>query len=609
ARPNDVCGVGVAYGARIAGERLISDWPTDSDEAAAFTWYMDKNDIYSSSWGPGDDGTAVEGPGLLTQRALAEGTARGRGGRGSIYVFAAGNGRAVEDNCNFDGYANSPYTISIGAITKEGVQAYYSEECSAILAVTFSSGQGHFISTTDVGNTCTKEHSGTSAAAPLAAGVVALMLQVRPELTWRDVQHLIVEKAVVTDISDASWETNGSGRRVSHRYGFGMMDAAALVEGARRHALVPRPQLVHHAEKKACNAEIPLADDELLRVRHAVDAAAVESLTYLESVQVAVWIAHPFRGRLRIELESPSGTRSVLATERATDNSTEGYSGWKFTTVLHWGEDPVGDWFLSVVDGGGGGPPRGPAGGRPKPGVLQAWKLTFFGTCSARDAETLANGSSTCGSRKAAGEASPGAAASGRILAYVLAASLVPFAAVLLCVGRRWSTLFRRRPRGIALGGRAGSEDIGLVDRALGFRDPRAKGFRPVRGSEWSLQIPKRTASLEEVVTPLEPDREEIYRTPRTPASLAPPAPAAAAAAAGPAAGRPQPLSQPRPPPAAAVANAAHAAVASGGRHSFENPMIRSRSMTELRLLADGPESPARGPTVRKSGSTFFPLD
>lgn len=41
------------------------------------------------------------------------------------------------------------------------------------------------------GTGCTEGHTGTSAAAPLAAGMVALMLQVRPCLTWRDVQHII----------------------------------------------------------------------------------------------------------------------------------------------------------------------------------------------------------------------------------------------------------------------------------------------------------------------------------------------------------------------------------------------------------------------------------
>ena len=35
-------------------------------------------------------------------------------------------------------------------------------------------------------------HSGTSASAPLAAGIFALVLEANPKLSWRDLQHLIV---------------------------------------------------------------------------------------------------------------------------------------------------------------------------------------------------------------------------------------------------------------------------------------------------------------------------------------------------------------------------------------------------------------------------------
>ena len=46
--------------------------------------------------------------------------------------------------------------------------------------------------TTDLHHLCTSSHTGTSASAPLAAGIVALCLEANPELTWRDVQHLTV---------------------------------------------------------------------------------------------------------------------------------------------------------------------------------------------------------------------------------------------------------------------------------------------------------------------------------------------------------------------------------------------------------------------------------
>lgn len=39
----------------------------------------------------------------------------GRQGFGSIFVVASGNGGQHNDNCNYDGYANSIYTVTIGS--------------------------------------------------------------------------------------------------------------------------------------------------------------------------------------------------------------------------------------------------------------------------------------------------------------------------------------------------------------------------------------------------------------------------------------------------------------------------------------------------------------
>lgn len=57
----------------------------------------------------------------------------------------------------------------------------YSEACSSTLATTFSSGDDHEkqIVTTDLKKTCTDRHTGTSASAPLAAGICALVLQAK----------------------------------------------------------------------------------------------------------------------------------------------------------------------------------------------------------------------------------------------------------------------------------------------------------------------------------------------------------------------------------------------------------------------------------------------
>ena len=72
--------------------------------------------------------------------------------------------------------------------------------------------------TTDVGkDKCAHTHGGTSAAAPLAVGVFALALQVRPDLTWRDMQHLAIRNAVQINPEDPDWEATAVGRQFSYK--------------------------------------------------------------------------------------------------------------------------------------------------------------------------------------------------------------------------------------------------------------------------------------------------------------------------------------------------------------------------------------------------------
>lgn len=64
---------------------------------------------------------------------------QGRGGLGSIFIWASGNGGINYDNCNCDGYTNSIYTLSVGSVLAGGQRPRYSEGCSAILTTTYSS--------------------------------------------------------------------------------------------------------------------------------------------------------------------------------------------------------------------------------------------------------------------------------------------------------------------------------------------------------------------------------------------------------------------------------------------------------------------------------------
>ena len=70
---NGVCGAGVAFNAKIGGIRMLDGDVTDAVEAGSLSFSPEHIDIYSSSWGPDDDGKTVDGPGQLAIKAFEDG--------------------------------------------------------------------------------------------------------------------------------------------------------------------------------------------------------------------------------------------------------------------------------------------------------------------------------------------------------------------------------------------------------------------------------------------------------------------------------------------------------------------------------------------------------
>jgi subtilisin family serine protease len=360
--------VGAAFRAGLSGIRLIAAPTTDSDEATGISYRSDINHIYSNSWGPTDDGKRLEGPGNLAKLALENAIRNGRGAKGSIYVWAGGNGRTSGDNCNYDGWANSRYTIAVAAVDDTGKQAWYSEECSALVISAPSSGRTTSITTTDLLGTkgssssdCTSKFGGTSAAAPLVAGVVAQILSANPRLGWRDVQHILISTAKRVDITDSDWQRNGAGFYVSHKYGFGLVNADAATSLALR-----------YTNKRPFNT----LDSRVIRVGQNIPDNLAGSVTQewritspltVEHVEIIIDATHPARGDLVISLTSPYGTKSRLA-EKRNDIKAD-YANWKFMSIFSWGESAQGVWKLTIQDSKPG-----------NTGRLNSWQLIIYGT-------------------------------------------------------------------------------------------------------------------------------------------------------------------------------------------------------------------------------------
>ncbi|XP_064535723.1 furin-like protease 1 isoform X1 [Drosophila montana] len=346
---NSFCAVGIAYGASVGGVRMLDGDVTDAVEARSLSLNPQHIDIYSASWGPDDDGKTVDGPGELASRAFIEGTTKGRGGKGSIFIWASGNGGREMDNCNCDGYTNSIWTLSISSATEEGNVPWYSEKCSSTLATTYSSGgqSEKQVVTTDLHHSCTVSHTGTSASAPLAAGIAALVLQSNQNLTWRDLQHIVVRTAKPANLKDSSWSRNGVGRRVSHSFGYGLMDAAEMVRVARNWKTVP--------EQQRCEINAPHVDKVIPPRTHITLQLSVNhclSVNYLEHVQAKITLTSQRRGDIQLYLKSPANTRVTLLTSRMHDNSRSGFNQWPFMSVHTWGESPHGNWQLEIHNEG-----------------------------------------------------------------------------------------------------------------------------------------------------------------------------------------------------------------------------------------------------------------
>ena len=393
---NGVGATGVAYEATLVGLRLIGGTAGDPQEGAALSHNNSLIHIYNNSWGPNDDGTVKGGAGTLALAALKNGVTSGRGGRGSIYVWAAGNGGAKLDNAGYDSYNGSIYTVSVAALNDLGQRADYSER-GACLVVTAPSGndatRAQGTTTTDlVGDfgynrsdvtagpvspddladrNYTQNYNGTSSAAPVVSGVVALMLQANPNLGWRDVQEVLIRSATQTDPTNNEWRTNGAGFKFNPNFGAGRVNAGAAVALAKNWTNLPGMTSTA-SEQESLTVVIP--DSNNTGITRSFDLSA--SNLRVEQTVVTVHITHAKRGELVINLVSPSGTISPLA--ELHDDTSADYAGMTFRSTFNWGEDSKGTWQVQVSDRRAG-----------NAGTLTYAKLEVFGSLRATTPQYL----------------------------------------------------------------------------------------------------------------------------------------------------------------------------------------------------------------------------
>ncbi|QYK41531.1 MAG: S8 family serine peptidase [Paracoccaceae bacterium] len=359
---NAIGGLGVATGAQVVSERMdFSVQPSVSVMAAALGRQA-LFDVSNNSWGwsrafADNFRSAAYQP---VANAILDGAQDGRGGLGTVWVFAGGNGRMTKtgvnhgDDSNFHNLTNARQTIAVGATDATGKVASFSSPGANLLLV--APGQG--LATTDgltADATGRAWATGTSFSAPLVTGTVALMLEVAPHLGYRDVQEIlaITARPIATSpgTANAGQAVNGGGMVFSRDAGFGLLDAEAAVRLAS-----------HHAGGGTAATEASLAVTmqgtgavpDPLEHRLTATVAAPAGGLRLEWVELSLTLTDAALKTLSVTLISPSGTSVVIAPNMSIVGSTTRLD-FTFTSAATWGEDIAGDWTVVLAHPAGTG--------------------------------------------------------------------------------------------------------------------------------------------------------------------------------------------------------------------------------------------------------------
>ncbi len=403
---NDIGVRGVApwakmYGLNVlgipAGNMSISANTRDMATLNAMVRHSTMTTVSNNSWGSAfpfnPSGSRLE----AWEMAIETGIRDGFHGKGTVYVWAAGNDRCISrkvasnhyeqvcniDTSNYDGRTKHYATIPVSAVSyRFGQHLDYSElganlwVCAPSRDDTFNprTGTNFFrrgITTTYRGifrgtyhhNLIFSRFGGTSAAAPMVSGVVALMRQVNPSLSWRDVKLILANSASQNNPTDDDWaqgavkyglssNDDNAQYHFNHKYGFGLVDAEKAVDMAG--GWINLPPSAPYMEVRNSNLDLRLsADNPVINSEIAVQS----DINFIEYVEIPIRLTHPLIQDLSVKLTSPSGTTSSLfipstlpisSTSSYAINTTRGF--WRFGSSVHLGEDPSGVWKLRFED-------------------------------------------------------------------------------------------------------------------------------------------------------------------------------------------------------------------------------------------------------------------
>ncbi len=364
----------------LIAEALVWDCPAADMIEQNGVKYPPLDDVIhvkNNSWGPYTTKPS-EWPAWTTYKpifdALATGVRQGRYWAGTIYVFASGNDQLINPGVKNPVAAGSINLIPVGAADNKGKVASYSQG-GPHLVVSAPCDAGTGVATTDLtgdrgynalaskvtGEVADLDYTtgftGTSAAASIVSGVVALMLEANPDLGWRDVKEILLRTSTRT--GGSNWVTRDGGQPslplIKHddRMGGGIVNATEAVKLARAWqnlpvnlSTEPANDPVYGSSSLATTAATTLPDKGSAKA--IFDFSQTGSNIRVEHVELELKVTHSQRGALTITLRSPSGVTSTFLPRHGQDTGANVQT--TLVSVRHWGELSKGKWTLTVTD-------------------------------------------------------------------------------------------------------------------------------------------------------------------------------------------------------------------------------------------------------------------